>query len=58
MFPAMTRKFSKNLLKIKGNSSSFGFAIEEFPSDEAIETIIFIIPLCILLYFALHYTKT
>ena len=26
----------QNLLKIKGNSSSFGFVIQELPSEEAI----------------------
>ena len=36
MFAAITQEFSKNLLKIKGNSSSFGFAIQELPSEEAI----------------------
>ena len=36
MFAAITREFSKNLVKIKGNSSSFGFAIQKLPSEEAI----------------------
>ena len=36
MFAAITQEFSKNLLKIKGNSPSFGFAIQELPSEEAI----------------------
>ena len=36
MFAAVTQEFSKNLLKIKGNPSSFGFAIQELPSKEAI----------------------
>ena len=36
MFAAITQEFSKKLLKIKGNSSSFGFAILELPSEEAI----------------------
>ena len=35
MFAAVTQEFSKNL-KIKGNPSSFGFAIQELPSKEAI----------------------
>ena len=36
MFAAITQELSKNLLKIKGNSSGFDFAIQEFPSKEAI----------------------
>ena len=36
MFAAITQEFSKNLLKIKGSSSSFDFAIQELPSEEAI----------------------
>ena len=36
MFAAITHEFSKNLLKIKGNSSSFRFAIQKLPSEEAI----------------------
>ena len=36
MFAAITQEFSKKLLNIKGNSSSFGFAIHELPSEEAI----------------------
>ena len=36
MFAAITQEFSKNLLKIKGNFSSFGFDIQEPPSEEAI----------------------
>ena len=28
-------EFSKNLLNIKGISSSFGFSIQELPSEEA-----------------------
>ena len=36
MFAAITQELLKNLLKIKGNSSSFGFAIQELPSEEAI----------------------
>ena len=35
MFAAITEEFSKNL-KIKGNSPSFGIAIQELPSEEAI----------------------
>ena len=31
MFAAITQEFLKNLLKIKGDSSSFGFAIKELP---------------------------
>ena len=33
---SITQEFSKNLLKIKGNSFSFGFAIQKLPSEEAI----------------------
>ena len=36
MFAAITQEFSKNLLKIKGNSSSFGFDIQELSSEKAI----------------------
>ena len=36
MLAAITQEFSKNLLKIKDNSSSFGFAIQELPSEKAI----------------------
>ena len=36
MVAAITQEFSKNLLKIKGNSSSSVFAIQELPSEEAI----------------------
>ena len=36
MFAAITQEFSKNPLKIKSNSSSFGFAIQELPSEETI----------------------
>ena len=36
MCVSVTQKFSKNLLKIKGNTSSFGFAIQELSSKEAI----------------------
>ena len=36
MFAATTKEFSKNLLKTKDNSSSFGFAIQEFPSEQTI----------------------
>ena len=35
-FVAITQEFSKNLPKIKGSSYSFGFAIQEFPSEEAV----------------------
>ena len=41
-------EFSKKLLNIKGNSSSYGFAIQELSFEEANETIIFIIPLSFL----------
>ena len=53
MFTAITQEFSKNLLKIKVNSSSFGFAIQELPSEEAISTVLLTIPLCIV--FTLHF---
>ena len=36
MFAAIAQEFLKNLLKIKGNSSSFGFAIQDLPSEETI----------------------
>ena len=36
MFAVITQEFSNNLLKIKGNCSSFGFTIQELPSEEAI----------------------
>ena len=35
-------------MNIKGNSSSFGFAVQELPSEEANETVILIIPLSVL----------
>ena len=34
MFAAITQDFSKNLLKIKSNLSSFGFAIQELPTEK------------------------
>ena len=58
MFAATTKEFSKNLLKTKGNSSSFGFAIQVFPSEQTIQKIVLTIPLCIIFYFALCSTKT
>ena len=36
MFVAVTQELSKNLLKIKDNSFSFGFTIKELPSEEAV----------------------
>ena len=36
MFAAIGQEFTKNLLKIKGNSSGFGFAMQELHSEEAI----------------------
>ena len=36
MFVAITQESSMNLLKIKGNSSSFGFAIQELLFEAAI----------------------
>ena len=36
MFAAMTQEFSKKLLKIQGNSSSFGFGIQELASEKGI----------------------
>ena len=36
MYVSIKQEFSKNFQKVKGNSSSFGFAIEELPSGEAI----------------------
>ena len=52
MFAAITQELLKNLLKIKGNSSSFGFAIQELPSEEANGTVILIIPLSVLYTFS------
>ena len=57
MFAAITQELSKNL-KIKGNSSSFGFAIQELLSEEVTKTIVLTILLCILFYFALRSSKT
>ena len=58
MFEAITQEFSKNLLKIKGSFSSFGFAIQELLSEEVTKTIVLTILLCILFYFALRSSKT
>ena len=46
-------EFSKNLINIMDNSSSFGFAIQELLSEEANSTVILIIPLSVL--FALYF---
>ena len=45
-------EFSKNLINIKGNSSSFGFAIKESSFEEANKTVIIIIPLPVLFTFS------
>ena len=34
-FSGVYQQVSMNLINIKGNSSSFGFAIQELPSEEA-----------------------
>ena len=48
---SITQEFSKNLLNIKGNSSGFGFAIQELPSEEAI----YFLRLLSLFFFTLHF---
>ena len=37
VFVSITQEFSENPLNIKDNLSSFGFPIQELPSEEAIE---------------------
>ena len=46
------RVISKNLINIKGNSSSFGFVIKELSFEEANKTVIIIIPLRVLFTFS------
>ena len=36
MCVSITQEFSENLQRVKGNSSSFGFAVQELTCEEAI----------------------